>query len=107
LDDCELLCYQHDNCVSINIKKYPDSATGQQECELNNSPHMEHGEDLTADNVYLYRGAKVILFAVTLFNFFSVIRTFYMYKYRCFNFLKDEYTVVAKRLSVFGPNRCI
>ena len=30
-----------------------------------------------------------------------------MYKYRCFNFLKDEYTVVAKRLSVFGPNRCI
>ena len=59
LDNCELLCYQHDNCVSINFKRDPDSATGQQECELNNSTHMENGEDLTTDNNYLYRGAKV------------------------------------------------
>ena len=60
LDHCELLCYQHDNCVSLNIKKDPDSATGQQECELNNSTHMEHDEHLTVDNAYLYRGAKVM-----------------------------------------------
>ena len=60
LDDCELLCYQHDNCVSVNIKNDPDIETGQQECELNNSTHMEHDEHLTVDNAYLYRGAKVI-----------------------------------------------
>ena len=60
LDHCEFLCYQDDNCVSLNIKKDPDSATGQQECELNNSTHMEDGEHLTVDNAYLYRGAKVM-----------------------------------------------
>ena len=65
LDFCELLCYQHDDCVSINIKKHPDSATGQQKCELNNSTHMEHDEDLKNDNAYLYQGAKVI----TIFTF--------------------------------------
>ena len=59
LDDCELHCYRHDNCVSVNIKKDPDNATGQQECELNNSTHMEHDEDLKVDNAYLYGGAKV------------------------------------------------
>ncbi|XP_078374815.1 uncharacterized protein LOC144658282 [Oculina patagonica] len=58
LDFCELLCYQHDDCVSFNIKKDRDNATGQQECELNNSTHMEHDGDLTNDNAYLYRGAK-------------------------------------------------
>ena len=60
LHSCEVLCYQHDNCVSLNIKKDPDSATGQQQCEVNNSTHMEHDEDLTTNNAYLYRGAKVI-----------------------------------------------
>ncbi|KAL9970880.1 hypothetical protein ACROYT_G023333 [Oculina patagonica] len=58
LDFCELLCYQHDDCVSFNVKKDPDSATGQQECELNNSTHQEHDGDLANDNAYLYRGAK-------------------------------------------------
>ena len=60
LEHCELFCYRHDNCVSLNIKKDPDSATGQHECELNNSTHMEHDEHLTTNNAYLYRGAKVI-----------------------------------------------
>ena len=59
-DFCELLCYQHDDCVSVNIKKDRDSATGQQECELSNSTHLEHEGDLTNDKSYLYRGAKVI-----------------------------------------------
>ncbi|KAL9971557.1 hypothetical protein ACROYT_G017732 [Oculina patagonica] len=58
LDFCAFLCYQHDDCVSFNIKKDTDSATGQQECELNNSTHIEHDGDLTNDNAYLYRGAK-------------------------------------------------
>ena len=60
LDHCEFLCYRHDNCVSLNIKKDIDGETGQQECELNDSTHMEHDEDLTSHNAYLYRGAKVI-----------------------------------------------
>ena len=59
LDHCELRCYQNDNCVSLNILKDPDSSTGQHECELNNSTYMEHGEDLTTNNAWLYRGAKV------------------------------------------------
>ena len=72
LDHCEFLCYQHDNCVSLNIKKDPDSSTGRQGCELNNSTHMEHGEHLTTNNAYLYRGAKVMniirLSNFTIFN---------------------------------------
>ena len=67
LDDCEVLCYRHDNCVSLNIKKDPDSVTGQQECELNNSTHTEHDGDLTTNNSYLYRGAKVIIFLFFVF----------------------------------------
>ena len=61
LDQCEFLCYQHDDCVSVNIKKEPDIATRQRECELNNSTHMEHDGDLMNNNAYLYRGAKVII----------------------------------------------
>ena len=68
LDHCELLCYRHDNCVSLNIKKDPDGATGQLKCELNNSTHMEHGEDLTVDSAYLYRGAKVINICILCFK---------------------------------------
>lgn len=74
LDECELLCYQHDNCVSLNVKKDPDTATGQQECELNNSTHIEYDKDLTVDMAYLYRGAKV-----TLFSAVSCTSTFYMH----------------------------
>ena len=58
LDDCELLCYRDDNCVSLNIKnKDPDSGT--HECELNNSTHLAHDGDLTSNPMYYYRGAKV------------------------------------------------
>jgi hypothetical protein len=58
LDDCELLCYQDDNCVSLNIKNKDHDGT--HECELNNSTHMEHDGDLTRNPVYYYRGAEVI-----------------------------------------------
>ena len=60
LDQCEYLCYLHEDCVSVNIKKDTDSTTGQRECELNNSTHTEDDRDLENDNAYLYRGAKVI-----------------------------------------------
>ena len=35
--------------------------------ELNNSTHMEHDGDLTINNSYLYRRAKVIFFFVVVF----------------------------------------
>jgi len=58
LDNCERLCYQDDNCVSLNIKdKDPD--IGTHECELNNSTHLEHDGDFKSNPVYYYRGAKV------------------------------------------------
>ena len=60
LDDCELLCYQDDNCVSLNIKnKHPDRGTHA--CELNNSTHIEHEADLTSNPKFYYRGAKVMI----------------------------------------------
>ena len=67
LDQCEFLCYQHDDCVSVNIRKDPAIATGQRECELNNSTRIEHDRDVEDNNAYLYRGAKVIiLYTVSL-----------------------------------------
>ena len=68
LDNCELLCCKHDNCVSLNVKKDSESATGQLECEINNSTHMEHDEDLAVNNAFLYRGGKAILFCRHLFQ---------------------------------------
>ena len=57
LDQCELLCYLNDDCVSLNIKK--DRNNGGHECELNNSTHLEHDIDLITDAVFYYRGSKV------------------------------------------------
>ena len=58
LDNCERLCYQDDNCVSLNIKdKDPDMGT--HECELNNATHSEHDGDFKSNPAYYYRGAKV------------------------------------------------
>ena len=57
LDQCELLCYLNDDCVSLNIKK--DKNDGKHECELNNSTHLEHDIDLITDAVFYYRGSKV------------------------------------------------
>ncbi len=58
LDNCEYLCYKEDACVSLNIKN-KDPVSGTHECELNNSTHMEHDEDLVNNPIYYYRGAKV------------------------------------------------
>ena len=57
LDQCELLCYLNDDCVSLNIKKDPNN--GGHKCELNNSTHLEHDIDLITDAVFYYRGSKV------------------------------------------------
>ena len=61
LDQCELLCYLNDDCVSLNIKKdqTQEHGTRAYDCELNNSTHLEHDIDLITDAIFYYRGSKV------------------------------------------------
>ena len=59
MDICELLCYQEHNCVSFNFKKDPENGKATHTCELNNSTHLEHDNELKNDESYFYRGAKV------------------------------------------------
>ena len=59
LDDCELLCYLNDNCVSLNFKKDPDNNDPGHICELNNATHLKKNSDLTTDANFYYRGSKV------------------------------------------------
>ena len=72
LENYELLCYKHDKCVSLNIKKDPENATVQLECEINISTHMEHDEDL-------YPEARVILFCRPFFQPIRVVRTCFLH----------------------------
>ena len=58
LDDCELLCYQEHNCVSINFENSA-SGKGKYNCELNNSTHGEHVGDLVEAKNCFYRGTEV------------------------------------------------
>ena len=72
-DFCELQCYKENNCVSINFEVRP-SASGKHNCELNNSTHKEHEEDLMKAANYLYHGTKVRVNCNT--SGISVIRFF-------------------------------
>ena len=58
-DDCELLCYLNDSCVSLNFKKDPDNNEAVHICELNNATHLKYDSDLTTDAKFYYRGSKV------------------------------------------------
>ncbi|CAH3158496.1 unnamed protein product, partial [Pocillopora meandrina] len=58
LDDCELMCYLNDNCVSLNFKKDPDNNEAVHICELNNATHLKNDSDLTSDANFYYRGSK-------------------------------------------------
>lgn len=58
-DFCELHCYQENDCVSFNFKKYPERGEVTHICELNNSTHLDHDGEFTDDTSYLYKGAKV------------------------------------------------
>ena len=49
LDDCELMCYLNDNCVSSNFKKHPENNEPVHICELNNATHPRYDNDLTTD----------------------------------------------------------
>ncbi|XP_066022416.1 epidermal growth factor-like protein 6 [Pocillopora verrucosa] len=57
-DDCELLCYLNENCVSLNFKKDPDNNEAVHICELNNVTHLKYDSDLKTDANFYYRGSK-------------------------------------------------
>ena len=61
LDDCELLCYLNDDCVSLNFKKDPEDNESVHICELNNATCLKYDSDLdlTTDANFYYRGSKV------------------------------------------------
>ena len=59
LDDCELMCYLNDNCVSSNFKKDLENNEPVHICELNNATHPRYDDDLTTDADFYYRGSKV------------------------------------------------
>ena len=54
LDDCELLCYLSDSCVSLNFRKDPDNNQPGHICELNNATHLKYDSDLTTDANFYY-----------------------------------------------------
>ena len=59
LDDCELMCYLNDDCVSLNFEKDPEYNEAVHICELNNATHLKYDSDLTTDVNFYYRGSKV------------------------------------------------
>ena len=56
LDDCELMCYLNDNCMSSNFKKDRENNEPVHICELNNATHPRYDNDLTTDADFYYRG---------------------------------------------------
>ena len=58
MHECEWVCYQEHDCVSVNFKTKPNT-DGKHRCELNNSTHAEHNEDLINAENYIYRGTEV------------------------------------------------
>ncbi len=57
---CGALCFMEPNCVSYNMEVISGSPSVTK-CELNNSTHNEHPEDLKQWQNYIYRGSEVIL----------------------------------------------
>lgn len=56
---CRVLCYLNDRCLSYN---YGTSAHGEKDmCELSESDHVMHGEDLTDRSDTVYMRAEVRL----------------------------------------------
>ena len=55
---CRTVCYIEPNCVSYNFKMAA-SPTGHYKCELNNSTHEGHENELEENPIYVYHGTKV------------------------------------------------
>ena len=59
LDDCELMCYLNENCVSLNLEKDSEYNEAFHICELNDATHLIYETDLRTDANFYYRGSKV------------------------------------------------
>ena len=55
-DDCELKCYIEDKCMSIN---FGPGDNGAHLCELSDSDHDLHPEDLKKRDGFIYRSTEV------------------------------------------------
>ena len=55
-DQCEIRCYQELECLSYNLGPYQDYG---HVCELSNSDHLRHPEDLVPMPGFIYRGTEV------------------------------------------------
>ena len=66
-DLCETLCYMEADCVSYNLQK-ARSGNGKHKCELNNSTHEGHEDELKENTNYVYRGAE----ASVIFNKYNL-----------------------------------
>ena len=95
LDDCELMCYLNDDCVSLNFKKDPEDEEPLHICELNNATHLKYDSDLTTDADFYYRGSKVSyksifrnyrlwIYMMTLINVYT---NFLVFDHSVFRFL--------------------
>ncbi|XP_068703490.1 uncharacterized protein [Montipora foliosa] len=54
---CRVRCYVEPNCDSYNFRIVP-SPNGNFICELNNSTHERHGNELVKNITYKYQGAQ-------------------------------------------------
>lgn len=55
-DQCEIRCYQELECLSYNLGPYQDYG---HVCELSNSDHLRHPDDLVPMPGFIYRGTEV------------------------------------------------
>ncbi|KAL9973366.1 hypothetical protein ACROYT_G019817 [Oculina patagonica] len=54
-DDCQFRCYREHQCLSYNLGPYQVDG---QTCELSNSDHIRHPDDLVPMPGYIYRGTE-------------------------------------------------
>ena len=62
-DVCEIECYLDNRCLSYN---YGDQGNVRQKCELSDSDHKQHPNDLQERLGYIYRGTEVHIIKVNL-----------------------------------------
>lgn len=79
-DECQLRCYIEPKCLSYNVG--PHMAYGH-ECELSDSDHVQHPQDLVLMLGYTYIGTKVqsSRCRLSIFNLFDICHVT-----RCFAF---------------------
>ena len=83
---CEIRCYKELECLSYNLGPYHDNG---HVCELSNSDHLRHPNDLVPMPGFIYRGTEVH----DLMNFaFPSIKTlgFSILKKTCFTVIDSD-----------------